>query len=188
MTRITLPTILGGIYLLSEIALVIWRRSKTEGKSKDRNSLALLWIIIFASLYAGIWTAEACPAASLPHRELLVIIGAAVFVVGIVFRWWAIAVLGKFFTVDVAISHEHHVVDTGPYRFVRHPSYTGALMAFAGFGLCLGSWVSILCVMIPITAAFLWRIRIEERALIAALGEEYLNYSRKTKRLIPFLL
>lgn len=115
-------------------------------------------------------------------------IGLVLFAGGIALRWWSIAVLGKFFTVDVAISDQHRVVDTGPYRFVRHPSYTGALVALLGLGLCLGNWLSMLCLMTPITAAFLWRIRVEERALVAALGENYLNYARRTKRLIPFVL
>lgn len=78
------------------------------------------------------------------------------------------------------------MIDTGPYRFIRHPSYTGALLAFVGFGCCLGNWMSILCVL-PILGAFLWRMRVEERALIDALGEDYRAYMRRTKRLIPFI-
>jgi protein-S-isoprenylcysteine O-methyltransferase len=79
------------------------------------------------------------------------------------------------------------VIDSGPYRFVRHPSYTGALIAFVGFGLCLGNWLSLLLITLPISAAFLWRIRVEERALLEALGDNYRAYMERTKRLLPFV-
>ena len=68
---------------------------------------------------------------------------AAKFVVGIAIRWYAIVYLGRFFTVNVAIAADHRLIDSGPYRFVRHPSYIGALMAFLGLGLTLGNWVSL---------------------------------------------
>jgi protein-S-isoprenylcysteine O-methyltransferase len=114
-------------------------------------------------------------------------IGLLLFVTGILLRWYSIIHLGRFFTVDVAISAEHRVIDSGPYRFVRHPSYTGALIAFIGVGLYVRNWISLLLLILPITAAFLWRIRIEEQALIAGLGEDYRRYAARTKRLIPFL-
>jgi protein-S-isoprenylcysteine O-methyltransferase len=89
--------------------------------------------------------------------------------------------------VNVAIHSRHEVVDTGPYRRVRHPSYAGALLAFLGLALCLGNWVSLAVVMIPVTWAFARRIAIEEHALANALGSPYTNYMRRTKRLAPYL-
>ncbi|PYL73808.1 MAG: hypothetical protein DMF22_00625 [Verrucomicrobia bacterium] len=79
------------------------------------------------------------------------------------------------------------MIDSGPYRHIRHPTYTGALLAFVGLGFCFGNWLSILFLTVPIIAAFLWRIRIEERALTDALGEDYHAYAARTKRLIPFV-
>jgi len=76
-------------------------------------------------------------------------------------------------------------VDSGPYRYVRHPTYTGALLTFVGLGFCFGNWLTLLFLTLPIIGAFLWRIRIEERALTEALGEDYRAYMRRTKRLIP---
>lgn len=187
--RILNPSVLGAIYGLSEIALLMSRHSRTRGKkSQDRHSLGLLWLVIFAAIFAAFWASSAFPAATLPQRRLLSLIGIIIFACGIGLRWWAIIVLGKFFTVDVAIDDQHQLVDSGPYRFVRHPSYTGVLVAFLGFGLCLSNWMSILCLMVPITAAFLWRIRIEERALLGGLGEDYRAYMQRTNRLVPFLL
>ncbi|HMG05340.1 MAG TPA: isoprenylcysteine carboxylmethyltransferase family protein, partial [Chthoniobacterales bacterium] len=102
-------------------------------------------------------------------------------------RWYSIVHLGRFFTVDVAIAADHQLIDTGPYRYVRHPSYTGALLAFIGFAMALRNWASVLIISLPIAFAFLYRINVEERALIQALGERYRAYIKRTKRLIPFV-
>ena len=86
----------------------------------------------------------------------------AMMAAGIVFRWWAMRVLADYFTVDVSIRPDHRIVRDGPYRLLRHPSYTGALATFYGFALCLGDVVALLVVVVPVTLAFLWRIRVEE--------------------------
>jgi protein-S-isoprenylcysteine O-methyltransferase len=93
--------------------------------------------------------------------------------------------LGRFFTVNVAIATNHRLIDTGPYRFVRHPSYTGALMAFLGLALCLANWASLVVMVVPVFLVFLWRMHVEEGALLQALGNQYRNYMNRTKRLIP---
>ena len=107
------------------------------------------------------------------------------FAAGLALRWYAILYLGRFFTVNVAISRDHRLIDTGPYRLIRHPSYTGALMAFLGLGVCIGNWASLAAMLIPTLLVFSWRIRVEEQALMAALGEPYRIYMQRTKRLVP---
>jgi protein-S-isoprenylcysteine O-methyltransferase len=185
--RLPDPALLGAIYGLSEIGLAIARRSKSPATSRDRYSLILLWVVILISVGSAVSAARGYPAATLPLRPLFYFVGLAVFVGGIILRWYSIVCLGRFFTVDVSIAKQHHLIDSGPYRFIRHPSYTGALLGFVGFGLCLGNWLSILLVTLPILGAFLWRIRIEERALVEALGDDYLAYIGRTNRLIPFV-
>jgi protein-S-isoprenylcysteine O-methyltransferase len=118
-------------------------------------------------------------------RSLFIDAGAAVFAAGLALRWYAILYLGRFFTVNVAISRDHQLIDTGPYRFIRHPSYSGALMAFLGLGLCIGNWASLAAMLLPTLVVFSWRIRVEERALLGALGEQYFTYMQRTKRLVP---
>jgi protein-S-isoprenylcysteine O-methyltransferase len=76
-------------------------------------------------------------------------------------------------------------VQEGLYRWVRHPSYLGALIAFLGFALALGNWWSVAVFALVTPAAYLFRIREEDAALAAALGEPYRDYCRRTKRLIP---
>ncbi|MGD0172744.1 MAG: isoprenylcysteine carboxylmethyltransferase family protein [Halobacteriota archaeon] len=79
------------------------------------------------------------------------------------------------------------VVQTGPYRYVRHPSYTGLIIIFVGLGLALQSWGAILALMLIFAVVWGLRIYVEEKALISALGEPYRVYARKTKQLIPYV-
>ena len=127
------------------------------------------------------------PGATVPYLRGFYLFGFLLFLGGLILRWYSIGYLGRYFTVDVSISAEHKLIDSGPYRYIRHPTYTGALLAFLGLGFCFGNWLSILFMTVPIIAAFLWRIRIEERALTDALGEDYRAYTQRTKRLIPFV-
>jgi protein-S-isoprenylcysteine O-methyltransferase len=181
----TLPTVLGLTYFFSELVLAFTRRSSAKTLSKDANSLRILWIVIIVSIWLSISAQGRWPSAVLPPWS--VPIGVVLFVGGLVLRWYSIIHLGRFFTVNVAIAADHQLVDTGPYRFVRHPSYTGALLAFIGFALVLRNWASVLVISVPIAFAFLYRINIEERALVQALGGRYLAYIKRTKRLIPFV-
>jgi protein-S-isoprenylcysteine O-methyltransferase len=184
--RLPQPLILGAFYASSEIILAIARRSKSADQSRDRYSLTTLWIVITVATAGSIFVADSFRSADLPY-PVLSYVGLTLFAAGILLRWYSIIHLGRFFTVDVAIATEHKLVDSGPYRFVRHPSYTGALVAFVGFGLCLRNWAALLVLVLPVTAAFLWRIHVEERALTDALGDHYRQYAKHTKRLLPLL-
>ena len=99
-----------------------------------------------------------------------------------------IITLGRFFTVDVAIERDHELVERGPFRVVRHPSYTGVLLGvFVGLALTLDNWAALLVILLPIGAAFIHRMNVEEHALSGALGSEHTHYMRRTKRLVPFV-
>jgi protein-S-isoprenylcysteine O-methyltransferase Ste14 len=90
-------------------------------------------------------------------------------------------VLGRFFTRDVATQTGQTVVQDGPYRFIRHPAYSGTLLTLLGIGLTLGNWLALLVVLIS------YRVRVEEQALVDALGEPYRVYMRGARRFIPFV-
>lgn len=114
-------------------------------------------------------------------------LGLSLLVAGIALRWTAIHTLGKYFTSTVLIQDDHHLIRTGLYRHIRHPAYTGALVAHLGLGLSFSNWFSLVLSFVPFLMAAVYRIHVEEQALNEAFGKEYLAYSRNTKRLIPKL-
>ncbi|MFN2476674.1 MAG: isoprenylcysteine carboxylmethyltransferase family protein [Chthoniobacterales bacterium] len=174
-------------YLISELLLTVTHRSRGTGVPQDRSTLRVLWIVIFGSIVAGIFVTTHWRGAIFPHREVFALVGLATFVIGIALRWWAIITLGRFFTVDVQIAADHELVERGPFRLVRHPSYTGGLLAFTGFALSLGNWAAALVTVLPIFLAFVRRMNVEEHALSTALADKYASYMRRTKRLVPFV-
>jgi len=127
------------------------------------------------------------------HRTVLgggwtpFVVGYVVLVLGIAFRFWAIQTLGRFFTGQVAIQTGHRVVRSGPYRYVRHPSYTGGFVALIGLGIALDDWLSILVLILLPLVGLVIRIRHEEEVLTAAFGDEYLSYAARTPRLVPHI-
>jgi protein-S-isoprenylcysteine O-methyltransferase len=176
------------LFPISEVALAVFKRANRRAAAvDDRGSLRLIWIVIGASVCAAIgleWVSAA--AIQVPGR-ILHPVALGLLLLGLAIRWVSILTLGRFFTVNVSVQHDHELVEAGPYRYVRHPSYSGLLLAFVGLGLNAGNWLSLGAVVIPITLAVLWRIRIEERALVEALGTPYVQYSARTKRLVPGL-
>jgi protein-S-isoprenylcysteine O-methyltransferase Ste14 len=179
---------LGLIFLVSEILLTLTRRSRSKtGTKQDRSTLGTIWLVIAVSVTAGVFVAQNFRASVLPHERFFVSAGVVLFVAGLILRWWAIITLGRFFTVDVTIEKDHELVERGPFGVVRHPSYTGVLLAFFGFALSLCNWAALLVILVPIGAAFIHRMNVEEAALSRALGTRYADYMKRTKRLVPFI-
>ncbi|HEY5808721.1 MAG TPA: isoprenylcysteine carboxylmethyltransferase family protein, partial [Povalibacter sp.] len=160
---------------------------KNTAARADRGSLLMIWTVVLSVLLAAAILQRYVPQAQWPMTPALYLSALTVFCVGLALRWYSIFYLGKYFTVDIAIATDHRVIDTGPYRYVRHPSYTGVLLEFLGLSLCMGNVASLLLVMIVVAAVFLYRMRIEEAALQAALGTAYTQYMERTRRLIPFV-
>ena len=179
------PEMIGAAYGLSEFALSIRKRASGDSSNVDRGSLRLLWGVIIVAVTAAILASRLAPWAQSALLARAYGIGVLVFVLGLALRWYAILHLGRFFTVDVSIASDHRVVDDGPYRWVRHPSYTGAIVAFAGFGICLGNWLSLALLVVAIGWAFARRMAVEEAALTEALGDDYRAYAARTRRLVP---
>jgi protein-S-isoprenylcysteine O-methyltransferase Ste14 len=179
---------LGLIYLVSEVLLTLTRRSRSKtGTKQDRSTLGMIWLVIAVSVTTGIFVAQNFQAAALSHGRIFAIAGVVLFIAGLILRWWAIITLGRFFTVDVTIEKDHKLVERGPFRVVRHPSYTGVLLAFVGFALSLRNWAALPVIFLPIAAAFIRRMNVEEEALSRALGACYAEYMKHTKRLMPFI-
>lgn len=183
--RLPSADVLGILFGLSEFALSLFKRSGGSARKVDRSSLRVVWATVLVSVVLAIVASRRAPQWHSALLEHAYAAGVVLFAFGIALRWYAIVHLGRFFTVDVAIADDHRVVDDGPYRWVRHPSYTGAIIAFAGYGVCVGNWLSLALVVVPVTWAFVRRIEVEEAELGSALGEPYRAYAARTRRLLP---
>ena len=189
------PPMLLAFFLLGELWLMRGRLSGDASRKADRGSLRLLMAVIGVSVGLAWLAKRALPQANFDvlfdmsptALKCLYAAGLCLFAAGLGLRWYAMAYLGRLFTFDVAIAADHRVVDSGPYRHVRHPAYTGSLLAFLGLGLCGGNLASLLVLVTPIALAFLRRIAIEEAALTSGLGPRYSEYAQRTKRLVPFV-
>jgi protein-S-isoprenylcysteine O-methyltransferase Ste14 len=176
------------IWGVSEVLLVGVRRARGAASvGFDRASFAVVWGGIILGLTAARWLAHFPDGWLAGDFQLYQWAGAGLMLVGMGIRALAVYTLGRFFTVNVSVAKDHQVVQTGLYRFVRHPSYTGALLTFLGYGLALRSWWSLIALAVPVAVAFAYRIRVEEAALTAGLGAQYSDYAARTKRLIPFV-
>jgi len=155
----------------------------TEVRS-DRGSGLLILLGVFVSIsIANVFAASGF--ALLPVAAFYA--GLAMIVLGIAFRFWAVASLRSFFSYTVQIKEGHRVIESGPYRFVRHPAYAGSLLTMVGVGFALQSWGAVLLIAAVFLAVFGYRIQVEERALVDSLGEEYLSYAKRVRRMIPFV-
>lgn len=176
-------------WVLSEVALVLFARWNRRGAlPRDRGSRTLLWLAIGAGIAAGT-AAQSVSAARIRLPEpWLDGISLSLLVGGLIIRWTAILTLGRFFSTSVAIHQDHRLIHTGLFRWVRHPSYSGLVLLFLGMALSFNNWLSFAVIVIPFLAALLYRIRVEESALVEVLGQDYVEYCRSTKRLLPGIL
>jgi len=171
------------LYVLVEFPYLLGNRIQTKQKW-DKHS-AKLWdaanAIEVAGMilgFAGIGRMQTTPGAT-------GLVGLMFLVLGYAIRATAILTLGKYFTGVVVIKNDHQLIRTGPYRYLRHPAYTGTLLAHLGLGLAFANWFSLLFSTVPFLLAAMYRMRVEERALAETFGAEYSTYCETSKRLIP---
>jgi protein-S-isoprenylcysteine O-methyltransferase len=176
------------LFAASEMAMAFLRRApRTASTARDRGSMWTLWAAIFLGVAAAIWC-QFLRVGRMPWpASLLDPIGLLMLAGGLALRWAAILSLGRYFTVNVAIARDHRIVESGLYRYVRHPSYSGLLLAFFGMGLSFHSWISLAALLLPICAALARRIAVEEEALRAAFPAEYEAYAARTWKLVPWV-
>jgi Putative protein-S-isoprenylcysteine methyltransferase len=177
------------LWLFSELVIGgIIPRSRRRGAPiiyEDKSSRSLIALSTFLSLTIAFLFASS-GIASLPTGVFY--LGIGLMIAGILLRQWSIAVLGRYFSRTVGVQEGQTVVDRGPYRLVRHPAYTGSLLTMVGLGFVLQSWGAVLVLIAFFGVAFGYRIHVEEEVLTSKLGDEYVAYIKKTKRLIPYVL
>jgi protein-S-isoprenylcysteine O-methyltransferase len=175
-------------WVLPEVIAWKVRRSTDSSKARDQGSLNLIVVLWWIAIAMGFALSFFLPQAAITwKRTPLFFVGIGLMLLGVALRWYSVAVLGKYFTFDVAIHSGHVLVEAGPYRYIRHPSYSGALLSLLGFGLSLGNWAGLAASLSCLGFAYAYRIPLEESALASALGETYRQYLKRTWRLVPFL-
>jgi protein-S-isoprenylcysteine O-methyltransferase Ste14 len=154
--------------------------------SKDSGSLRVLlggmWIALFLAFPLAFVRSWSFPQSA---QLSLFVAGLLLIASGSLLRRYCFRTLGEFFTGDVRARQDQPVISTGPYRWVRHPSYTAGIMMFSGIGLALGSWVSFILLTFGSIATYSYRVAIEERILLQTLGEPYAAYMKDRKRFVP---
>lgn len=157
------------------------------GARRDRGTRVVVALSLVAAFAIGWLVRIRVPALGTPAPEVFASAGVVVIWIGLAVRVWAVVALGGSFSTYVQVADDQPVVTSGPYRWVRHPSYTGLLLICLGFGVAIGNWLSILvCVVVP-ALGLLPRIAVEESELVRVLGERYRRYQATTHRLIPGL-
>jgi protein-S-isoprenylcysteine O-methyltransferase Ste14 len=180
-----LAIVIRALWLLIEYPYLRRYRVK-PAKDWDRHS-AKLWDAANALELVGMFFGFTSIGRIQTHSNLIAAAGFVLLVLGISIRFSAIHTLGKYFTGTVLIKDDHRLIRSGLYGYLRHPAYTGALLAHLGLGLSFSNWISLGLSLVPFSVAAFYRIHVEEQALNEAFGLDYLDYSRTTKRLIPKL-
>ncbi|MGD0081217.1 MAG: isoprenylcysteine carboxylmethyltransferase family protein [Methanoregula sp.] len=161
------------------------RRDGIKLERKDQGSGLAVNIGIIASIYIA-FGFSLVRIAVLP--DWVFYPGIALMFGGVIVRQWSIALLGGFFSVLVSVQEGQTIIRRGPYRFIRHPSYTGTLLTLTGIGLAVQSWGALLTLVVMFGIVYKYRIGVEEKALVEQFGNEYVAYMNTTKMLIPFIL
>jgi protein-S-isoprenylcysteine O-methyltransferase Ste14 len=176
------------IWFVPELISTFSRNRVRDARTRDQASGFVLMICIYAGIFLGLQTSFTAGQFAIPwDRTLLFGIGIFLLLAGVAFRWYAIWVLGKFFTRVVTIQPGHTVIEKGPYRYIRHPSYSGAMLSFLGFGLSFTNWLSLGLIITGTVIGYAYRVHVEEQALVEGLGQPYRDYMQHTKRFIPFV-
>jgi protein-S-isoprenylcysteine O-methyltransferase Ste14 len=168
----------------------IVRRATRSGPkpAEDRGSLRILLAGSGLSILAAFLLPFLAPRAALPgDRTVWFFVGVLALISGSLLRRHCFRVLGTFFTGAVTIQADHRVIDTGAYRWVRHPSYTAALIMVLGIALAGGNWLGVAVSSVLAFFAYSYRARVEEQALLASLGATYKQFMATRKRFIPFI-
>ena len=162
-------------------------KGRSEATTRDRGSRFVIVLSAVGGFVLAGLARDKVTAAAFPSDAVTFGLGLAIVWAGVGLRWWSFRTLGRYFTIDVMTSADQPVITTGPYRLVRHPSYAGLLLVFAGIGIMFANWLSLGALTLLPLLGLMHRIRVEEAALSATLGEAYRSYARSHKRIIPFL-
>jgi protein-S-isoprenylcysteine O-methyltransferase Ste14 len=180
--------ILGASWAAIEIVIALKTRVKfTAIGHLEYRSERLIWLVVAVALCSALWVKQmhlAVLPIAIYYRQLIAIV---LFMLGLALRCFAVFSLGKFFSTSVMTREKHILIDKGPYRFIRHPAYTGLFISFFAAGFAMGDALALVTLISPIAYVLNQRIRIEEQWLTDHFGEIYNDYSLRTKKLLPWI-
>ena len=175
------------LWFAAEAYLILRDRTRGKGKReidrRTRNFNTIATVVALASAPIANWVPVL--RFDVPGATVVFWLGIVVIFLGLFLRHWSIIVLGRYFRTTIELEKGQKVIQKGPYKYVRHPSYAGIVLFFVGYGLLSKNWLSLFAAVCLPTVSLVYRIRIEEVALAEGLGAEYAAYQGKTKKLIP---
>ena len=176
-------------WIIFELWVFVRERGTARDNSRDRGSTFFVIGILSVGIALGLNLPNIEPQFNIrTFFTTFFALGILLIFSGIIFRFWAIRTLGKFFRTRVMIQEQHQLITNGPYKYLRNPSYTAILIILIGFGLGIGNWLSILMFFAAGVVAYALRVAlVEERALAEQFGTEFQDYKKKTWALIPFI-
>lgn len=160
------------------------RRERKIVKSGDRLSIWILFIFITIG-YLLSFIIASTKIGRIYHWNIFFMIGAFIAIVGLIIRISAILTLKQQFTYTVTRIENHELIEKGLYKIIRHPGYLGQLIIFLGISTSLSNWLSVISMMISVLIGYIYRIKTEEKFMIEEMGNKYIDYQKRTKRLIP---
>jgi protein-S-isoprenylcysteine O-methyltransferase Ste14 len=166
-------------------SLTLYVHGRGAALRQDRGTRLIVGFAVYLSIAAALAIARVPDLRVYANNWWTLGLGLAIVLVGAALRDWAILSLGRYFRREVTIEPGQRIVRRGPYRVVRHPSYTGIFLILGGFGLAFGSWVSAAVASLIVLVGMLPRIWVEERALARAFDADYTDYANSTARLLP---
>lgn len=160
---------------------------RPEGVKADQGSRFVLRLAVLVGAALASVATNFAPSATIRPAAVAAGIGLGFLWCGIALRFWSFRTLGRYFTFTVQTSDDQPVITSGPYRVIRHPSYAGILLAVFGIGLFIGNWWSLVGLVVAVACGLVFRIHVEEQALMRDLGPGYRSYAAAHKRLVPFI-
>ena len=186
----------GGLFVLALVCLfggefvqllrqLRWRNDATRvGPSSFWVGVGV-WVVVATVILhrAGSYW----PGATIGDGAFVFGIGMVLLAAGVGLRWSSFWALGQYFTFTVEVSPEQQIITAGPYRLLRHPGYAGGLLAMIGIGVIYSNWIGLAVISLSSLAITVWRIHIEEAALLGTAGDPYRHYAEHHKRLMPLI-
>jgi len=176
------------VSFLPEFGIISRSRPLKGEANLDRGSTAVIVVAGWIGMFCAFAVAGVPELVIQRGQRAWFVAGLIALLLGTAIRRHCWRMLGRYFTGNVRTASDQPVIQSGAYRWVRHPSYTGGMLMYLGTGLGLTNWLSVVLVTIPAFAAYVYRVRVEERALRASLGPRYEDYMRRTKRFVPFVV